>query len=196
MSIEQVMQEIERDLPFYEQSEGGVTFSGGEPLSQSAFLLELLKACKRLELHTALDTSGLANWQTVESVRAYVDLFLYDVKIIDDQKHRRFTGVSNKLILENLEKLANLGHQIIIRTPVVPGITDGEENLRQIGALAARLPGVVRLDLLPYHPTAKGKYENLQLDYALVDMNAPDEDVLARLVRQLEQIGINVRIGG
>jgi pyruvate formate lyase activating enzyme len=196
MSVEQVMQEIERDRPFYEQSGGGVTFSGGEPLSQGRFLLALLKACKRLELHTALDTCGFSRWETLDQVRKYVDLFLYDLKLVDDARHRQFTGASNRLILANLERLAQSGHRIILRVPLIPGVTDGAENLGQIGALAGRYACIERLDLLPYHPTARGKYENLQVDYPLAEMETPDEEMLRAVASRLHGYGIEVQIGG
>jgi pyruvate formate lyase activating enzyme len=172
-----------------------VTFSGGEPLSQGAFLLELLKASKRLELHTALDTCGLASWETLDRVRTYVDLFLYDLKLTDDRQHRKFTGVSNRLILDNLEKLANSGHNITVRVPVIPGITDGAENIRTIGSLAARL-GIGQVDLLPYHPTAQGKYERLNKAYALPDIQTPGNGAMQKMASQLAGYALNVTIGG
>jgi pyruvate formate lyase activating enzyme len=140
MTVAQVMTEIEKDIAFYEESGGGVTFSGGEPLQQRDFLLALLKGCKERGIHTAVDTSGFAAWETLDSVRQHVNLFLYDLKLMDDTRHQRFTGVSNELILRNLQMLSAHRHSILLRVPIIPGINDDDENIRQIGAFAATLP--------------------------------------------------------
>ncbi|MBN2503503.1 MAG: glycyl-radical enzyme activating protein [Anaerolineales bacterium] len=196
MSVEQVMEVIQQDLPFYDESGGGVTFSGGEPLGQRAFLLELLQACKALDMHTALDTSGYASWAAFEQVRPYVDIFLYDLKLIDSAAHRTYTNVPNELILENLGKLARAGHEIIIRVPVIPGITDTPENLEGIGALLAELPNIQRVDLLPYHGSAEGKYDRLHKAYALAEMTTPEDTQMDALAALLQNYGLHVQIGG
>lgn len=196
MSAAQVMEQIERDLPFYESSGGGVTFSGGEPLAQSDFLLELLIACRALDLHTTLDTSGYAPWHELEKVREYVDLFLYDLKIADGQAHLRYTGVSNQQIVQNLRALSSNGHRIIVRVPVVPGITDSHQNMAAIGRLASDMNTIERIDLLPYHPSAEGKYTRLGMDYELAGLSAPDEALLAGLANSIQKFGIKVNIGG
>jgi pyruvate formate lyase activating enzyme len=121
MTVAQALAEIERDRAFYDESGGGVTFSGGEPLMQSDFLAALLHACKAQDLHTAVDTCGFAAWETLDKVRGEVDLFLYDLKLMDDARHRAFTGVSNAPILANLQALSRLGHNLLIRIPLVPG---------------------------------------------------------------------------
>ena len=119
MTVAQVMAEIERDVAFYDESNGGVTFSGGEPLWQAGFLLALLQACQEKEIHTALDTCGFAPWEMLDAIREHVDLFMYDLKLMDDAKHRDFTGVSNELILKNLQALSQRGHDIVLRVPIV-----------------------------------------------------------------------------
>lgn len=196
MTVDDVMSSIERDIVFFEESGGGVTFSGGEPLAQHTFLAGLLKACKALEIHTALDTSGYAPWKTIDNIRGDVDLFLYDIKLMDDTRHRAYTGVPNGLILHNLRALSEHGHQIVLRVPVIPGITDDSQNLGEIGMFAASLPNLERVDLLPYHPSAQGKYERLGKPYHLTDTISPSDEQMAEIVHLLEQYNLPVKIGG
>ena len=196
VSVEEVMREIERDRVFYEESGGGVTFSGGEPMAQTNFLRALLQACRQVELHTAVDTSGYTPWNTLESILPFTDLFLYDVKIMNDDLHRRFTGVSNGLILSNLEALSKSNAHIILRIPVIPGINDDEDNLRQFAEFSAQLPHLERVDLLPYHPSATGKYERLNINYALNQTKTPTEERMQQIARSLEPYQLNVKIGG
>ena len=196
MTVNDVMSSIERDVIFFEESGGGVTFSGGEPLSQHAFLAALLKACKALEIHTALDTSGYAPWKAIDSLRGDVDLFLYDLKLMDDTRHRQFTGVPNGLILHNLRALAERGHHIAIRVPIIPGITDDTQNLEQIGEFAAGLPNLDRVDILPYHPSALGKYERLGKPTHLTGTRTPADERMEEIARLLGQYRLSVKIGG
>jgi pyruvate formate lyase activating enzyme len=196
MSVGEVLEEIQRDLPFYESSGGGVTFSGGEPLSQVEFLVEVLKACKKVELHTSLDTSGYAPWSKMDMIREYVDLFLYDLKFVDEKQHLRYTGVSNQEILENLEKLSREGHQIVVRVPLIPGITDTKENIQAIGVLVSGLGNIKRVDLLPYHTSAEGKYNRLGLEYKLAGKVSPDETQVLKLAETLKGFGLPVNVGG
>jgi pyruvate formate lyase activating enzyme len=196
MTVTQVMTEIERDVAFYDESGGGVTFSGGEPLAQPRFLRELLRACRAREIHSAVDTCGYVAWEVLADLREYVDLFLYDLKLMDDAGHRAFTGVSNGLILRNLEALAHHRHAIILRVPVIPGINDDAENLRRVGAFAAALPSVERLDLLPYHRTGIEKYERVHMVYGLPDVRPPSEERLAEIAHILQGFGLRVQTGG
>ncbi|RPJ38992.1 MAG: glycyl-radical enzyme activating protein, partial [Chloroflexi bacterium] len=196
MTINEVMHDIERDVVFFEESGGGVTFSGGEPLAQQAFLAGLLKACKALEIHTVLDTSGYAPWKTVESISADVDLFLYDLKLMDDARHRQYTGVPNGLILHNLRALSERGHNIILRVPVIPGVNDDAKNLNEVGEFAASLPKLERVDLLPYHPSAEGKYERLGKPYRLAGTATPAEERMGEISRLFEQYHLSVKVGG
>lgn len=193
MTVAQVMAEIERDVPFYDQSGGGVTFSGGEPLAQPDFLRALLRACQEKEIHTAVDTCGFAAWETVDSVREQVDLFLYDLKLMDDARHQQFTGVSNGLILRNLQALAGRGHDIVVRLPVIPGINDDAENVRQIGTFVAALPHLQRVELLPYHHTAAVKYEQLNKSYELSALRPPSNERMAEIAHILRGCGLPVK---
>ena len=185
-TVTQVMAEIERDRPFYDESGGGATFSGGEPLLQTEFLLELLRSCRAQEIHTALDTCGYAPWSALDRVRPYVDLFLYDIKTMDDGQHRALTGASNRLILENLRALSELGHSINLRVPVIPGINDGADNIRAIGALAAHLPSIDRVELLPYHRIGAEKYGRIARPYPLPDVPPPSQERMAEVSQILQ----------
>jgi pyruvate formate lyase activating enzyme len=196
MTVAQVMAEIGRDVVFYDESGGGVTFSGGEPLSQPDFLLALLRACKQEEIHTALDTCGFSPWETLDRVREYVDLFLYDLKLMDDARHRKYTGVSNALILGNLQALSQRGHTIVLRVPVVPGINDDDEGIRRVGSFAAALPRLSRVDLLPYHHAGVEKYHRLNRVYGLPGTRPPTDERMAHIAHVLREFGLPVRIGG
>jgi len=196
LTVEQVMAEIERDIAFYDESGWGVTMSGGEPLLQRDFLSALLQACREKEIHTALDTSGFAAWETIERIRGYVDLFLYDLKLIDDARHRQFTGVSNAPILRNLQALSQRGHAIRLRVPVIPGINADDESVRQIGAFAAALAHLDGVDLLPYHAIGVDKYARLNLAYKLPETRSPSDERLTEIAHILNGFGLTVKIGG
>ena len=196
MTAAQVMAEIERDVAFYDESGGGATFSGGEPLLQRDFLLALLQACRQQEIHTALDTCGFAAWETLDSLRGYVDLFLYDLKLMDAARHRRFTGVSNELILQNLQRLSDRGHAIVLRVPIIPGINDDAENIRQVSALAAALPHLDRVDLLPYHGMGAEKYPRVNQAYSLPETRPPSQERMAEIAETMKTFGLQVNIGG
>jgi pyruvate formate lyase activating enzyme len=196
MTVEQVMAEIERDIAFYDESGGGVTISGGEPLLQRDFLSALLQACREKEIHTALDTSGFAAWETMELIRSYVDLFLYDLKLIDDARHRQFTGVPNAPILKNLQALSRLGHAIRLRVPVIPGINADDESVRQMGAFAAALPHLDGVDLLPYHAIGIDKYTRMNRVYKLPETRSPSDERVAEIAHILNSFGLTVKIGG
>jgi len=196
ISVDDTVREIERDRLFYEESGGGVTFSGGEPLAQAAFLDNLLRSCKHLDIHTAVDTSGYAAWHVLDRIRANTDLFLYDLKIIEDIRHRKYTGVSNQRILENLRALLAHNQRVILRVPIIPGINDDAQNLRCLGEFAASLTGLERVDILPYHPSARGKYERLAQPYSLSNICSPSDMRMQEIAQMLEHYHPNIRIGG
>ena len=196
MTVDQVMAEIMRDAPFYDESGGGVTFSGGEPLIQSDFLLSLLKACKALELHTVVDTCGYVPVQSLDKVREFVDLFLYDLKLMDAERHRQVTGASNLLVLDNLHHLATCGHRIIIRIPIIPHINDDEDNIRQTAEFIRTLPAVERVDILPYHQIGSDKYDRLARNNPMPATSPPAETHMAEIKANLESFGLKVKIGG
>jgi len=196
MGVAEVMAEVERDRAFYDQSGGGVTFSGGEPLAQPEFLGELLAACRARGLHTAVDTCGYAPWEVVDRIRPWVDLFLYDVKAVDEARHREFTGVSNALILANLRRLAGLGHEIVLRVPLVPGVNDDAASIDALGALAASLARRYPVSLLPYHEIGIDKYRRLGREYLLKGVPEPTAERMAELAARLARFGLQVHIGG
>lgn len=185
MSVDQVMAEIEKDRPFFEQSGGGVTISGGEPLLQVDFLDSLLFACQSAGLHTALDTSGYAAWPDIDRIRDKVDLFLYDVKLPDNEKHRAYTGVPNDIILTNLRKLDELCHALSLRIPLIPGINDDDEAIRGFGELAASLANLTDVCILPYHPLARDKYVRQEEEYRLNDTAKPTAERLQEIVDRI-----------
>jgi len=196
MTAAQMMAEIERDIAFYDESGGGVTFSGGEPLAQPDFLLVLLQSCREKEIHTALDTCGFASWERLNSIREYVDLFLYDLKLMDDARHKKLTGVSNKVILQNLQALSQRGHNIVLRVPVIPGVNDDADNIRQIGEFVAALPHRHRVDILPYHHTAADKYERLHKNYKLGEVRPPSSERMRKIAQTLQKLDLRVKKGG
>jgi pyruvate formate lyase activating enzyme len=192
VSVEQVMAEIESDRPFYEESGGGATFSGGEPLMQPDFLLALLEACKAQEIHTTVDTCGFASWNVLERVRSCTDLFLFDLKMVDNARHQEYTGASNELILRNLHRLSESGQAIRLRIPIISGVNDEPEHIRQIGEFAAGLPHLDEVDILPYHNIAAEKYRRLNRIYALPDTHPPSEEHMAEIAQALRGFGLKV----
>jgi len=196
MSVREVMTEIEKDLIFYDESGGGVTFSGGEALMQPEFLLDILKSCRKHEIHTAVETCGFVNFNSLQMISGYVDLFLYDIKLMDSAKHQDVTGVPNELILTNLRWLAEHHPKVIVRLAIIPGINDDVENLRQIGEFVASLKRVSEIHCLPYHKAGVDKYQRLGLEYCLPYLEAPNDERMGEMARTLEQFGVNVKIGG
>jgi pyruvate formate lyase activating enzyme len=157
VSAGEVLAEVLRDEPFYHNSGGGMTLSGGEPFYQAEFSLALLGLAKERGLHTCVETSGAAAFETLREALAVTDLFLYDIKETDEERHRLFTGGSGKPVRENLEKLDAAGASILLRCPVIPGCNDREDHFREIGRLAERLKNVTGIDLEPYHPLGLNK---------------------------------------
>jgi pyruvate formate lyase activating enzyme len=195
-SVEEIATEIERDRVFYEESGGGVTFSGGEPLMQYAFLSDLLDACLKLKIPTALETCGYAPWEVIRKIKDKIDLFLYDLKLMDDKEHQKYTGASNMQILSNLNELDSDGKNIIIRFPVIPRITDTDRNIRQMTEFLRALETVREIDLLPYNKLGKGKYEKLNRSNLLMDLEPPSHERLSQLSERFKVLGLKVKIGG
>ena len=181
VSVQEVIEEVKKDMPFYENSKGGVTLSGGEPTMQPEFCLAVLRESKKAGMHTAIDTSGCVKWETFRKILEYVDLVLYDIKHMDPIKHREYTGLSNELILANLRKLDELGIPIEIRMPIIPGLNDSEENLSAAARFLSELKNVQRIKLLPYHRLGEGKYERLEMGYKLKDIKPPDKTEMEKL---------------
>ena len=159
-SAEEIIEEVLRDKPFYEESEGGVTLSGGEPLMQYDFTLSLLKLAKNNGLHTAIETSGFS-YKNILDLAEYTDLWLYDIKIFPDDEHIKYTGVSNKAIFDNLHLLDKSGADIVLRCPIIPDINMNDEHFDKLVQLANSLSGVLAIHLEPYHPLGISKAEQL-----------------------------------
>jgi pyruvate formate lyase activating enzyme len=194
MEIEEILDEVIRDMDFYRNSGGGITLSGGEVLLQSEFAGRLLAASKDRGLHTVLDTSGFASWDSLEKVLRFVDMILWDIKHLDSEAHRRMTGVGNELILDNLIRAANLGKLIWLRMPVIAGFNDDEDHIRAIVALAKTI-SAEKISLLPYHEGGKSKCEQLGRIYPLPEAKAPSDEDVNRLKTLIESQGIKATIG-
>ncbi len=213
-SVEEIVKAVERDRIFYEESGGGVTLSGGEPLFQIDFCVELLQALKKEEFHTALDTTGHASPEEIQRIIPFTDLFLYDLKLMDDEEHQIYTGVSNKMILENLKFLMKEGKYVIIRIPVVPGITDTDSNIHAIIDFLKSLPRPstprndntheftsspthqLEIDLLPYHSIAKNKYRRFHMSDAMEPGLKVNNERLDQIKRVITEAGFLVKAGG
>jgi pyruvate formate lyase activating enzyme len=196
VSAAELASAVERDLLFYDQSGGGVTFSGGEPLCQPEFLEAALEACGRRGIHRAVDTSGHADSGVLLAVARHTDLFLYDLKTLDAEKHRAETGTDNSTILKNLELLSASGAEIAIRIPLIPGVNDDAESIAAFGGFIAGLRQKHAVHLLPYHPTAAGKYKKLGLAYRGSQIQAPAAGHVAEIARRLSRFGLTLLVGG
>ena len=196
VSVDEVMKEVLQDEIFYDQSGGGVSFSGGEPLFQIDFLQALLQACKDNRLETAVDTSGFAEWGDFEKIINLVDLFLYDIKIMDEQKHIAYTGVSNEKILSNLKQLAEKNCRISLRIPLIPGITDGDENLSEIKSFIEQLDGIEEICLLPYNRLGEDKFRKFGLGYEPGSLLPQEQDFLNKTAETFRSGRYRVKIGG
>lgn len=178
MTVEEVLTEVRKDSLFYFHSDGGMTVSGGEILAQPAFVLALLKRARYEAIDTCIETTLYASWETVEPILDVVDNAFVDLKMISEQKHIQYTGISNRRILDNLRKAGatNLGEKIILRTPLVPGVNDSEEELVKIGRFAGELSHVHHIQLLPYHRLGTDTYRKLGRPYLLSDVKVPSEE--------------------
>jgi len=196
MTVAELMREIEKEILFFDESGGGATFSGGEPLIQHRFLQAALRECRRRDIHTTLDTSGYAPMEIMDSIVDVVDLFLFDLKLIDEKKHEFYTGVSNQPILANLQRLADRGKDIIVRFPLIPGITDTEDNLVQLTNHILSLRRIQTIHILPYHHTAQEKYRRLGVENRMKDISPPSPDLVEAVKIRFEKAGLHVHIGG
>lgn len=179
-TIEEVIKEARKDIAFFEESNGGITLSGGEPLLQIEFVEELLKKLKKIGLHTAVDTSGYVPFENIERIVNYTDLFLYDIKSIDDDKHLKYTGVSNKLILENLKKISEIHNNINLRLPIIEGINADINEIKKVNSFINSL-NIRDITILPYHDIAKHKYKKLGKMYNEELMRVPSEEKIKKI---------------
>lgn len=184
--VAEVIKEVMKDQVFYETSGGGMTISGGEPLYQAEFTYELLKAAKEKGLHTCIETCGYANEDNFRKIADLVDIFLFDYKETDPQKHREFTGVSNDLILQNLRMLDDLGAKIILRCPIIPTLNDREDHFSGIAQTANSLKNILEINIEPYHPLGSGKTTMLGRQYALSDLTFPENDTVQKWIDTIQ----------
>jgi len=193
MTLEEVMKEVESDTIFYENSGGGVTLSGGEPLAQWEFALELLKACQAKALHTALDTSGYAPWEVLERVLDFTDLVLFDIKHMNAVHHREGTGKSNRLILDNARRTA-AKRRTWLRVPLIPGYSDSVENLEAVARFGLEI-GAEKVSLLPYHIWGEAKYARLGRKYPMGDVPQPSDSLVQDCRKVIEGQGMKATVG-
>jgi pyruvate formate lyase activating enzyme len=195
-TVDDVMERILKERIFFDQSGGGVTLGGGEPLFQPGFALSILKECRRHEIHTAVDTCGFVNRSVLMEALPLTGLFLYDLKHMDPEKHKEYTGVDNEVILSNLAALGEAGALIHARMPFIPDVNTDEKNLRSAGAFLRGAKGVARVHILPYHTAAEDKHRRWNLEYKLKGLRPPPEDALKRGAAILEGYGLKVEVGG
>lgn len=196
MTVDELMTEIRKDILFFDESGGGVTFSGGEPLMQFDFLYEVLKRCKQENIHTCVDTSGLISSEKIEKIIPYTDLFLYDLKHFDDTLHKKYTGVSNKLILKNFELLYKKNAKIRARFPLIPGINDTDENIEMLKQFLTKNSLIEQLDILPYHNIANHKYKKISKENLLKELKIPTENYVDKVRAEIQKAFKRVQIGG
>lgn len=178
-TVDEIFAELIKDKTFYETSGGGVTFSGGECMLQTEFLEEILKKCKENNIHTAIDTAGHIKWESFERIIPYTDMFLYDIKIMDSEKHKKYTGVGNELILTNLTKLLESGVRVWVRVPVISGVNDNEEEIKKINMFFKMSGYPEKIELLPYHAMGEHKYS--ALNKGAEKFCTPDKDKISKL---------------
>ena len=195
MSVAEVLRQVDRDRVFHDESGGGVTLSGGEPLQQPDFAEALLRQCRTRGIHTAVDTCGYIPTSVLERVAEFVDLFLFDVKLMDSTRHKEYTGVTNESILKNLDRLVARKSNVILRVPVIPACTDDADNLAAIARLA-NAHGLKRVSLLPYHQIARDKYRRLGLTYRMGTKEPPSTARMEAIARSFEREGLEAHIGG
>jgi len=195
-SVEDMMKLIRKETITLNQSKGGVTISGGEPLMQSDFLIELLDAIGKEGLHRAVDTTGMAKTESLLEVAKRTDLFLYDLKVMDSEVHKKYTGVGNEKILENLKILAQTGAKINVRIPLIKGVNADAENIRLSSEFIASLPGEITVSILPYHNIALVKDERLGQERSQGGLEEPSEEDVQRVIRQFAKNGVSATVGG
>lgn len=193
-TVEEVINEVKKDRAFYSRSGGGITFSGGEPFFQPSFLLSLLNECHSNGFHTCVETSGYQRWEIIRELLEEIDLVLYDIKEIDTQKHIKFTGVDNKLIMENAKKIANCGVPLVIRIPIIPNLNADLDSIFRFGQFIKELKNIKEIVLVPYHKYGVYKYESLGRNYFLKGIDPPSKESLEKIKVNLESYNLNVKI--
>ena len=194
VSVDDVMAVVREDATFYELSGGGVTLSGGEPLLQGDFMVALLAQCQAEGFHTAIDTCGQVEWSVINKVLPHVDLVLYDVKHISPHHHKRYTGASNRLILNNLRRLCGCGVPVEIRMPIIPTINDSQKTIESIARFLGSLNNITAVRLLPYHRLAGSKYQSLGRENTMPDVEPPSARQMQQIAQSMSQYGLKIII--
>jgi pyruvate formate lyase activating enzyme len=194
MTVDQLVSEVKKDEIVFKHSHGGVTISGGEPLFDAAFALNLLQAFKKAGINTGVDTCGQAPWSDIEPILPYVDFFLWDIKHMDPKQHKQLTGVSNELILSNARAISAKGVPIYIRIPLIPGCNDSEENIRATCEFVKGLTSVVEVAIMPLHHLGKARYESLNLPYPIGNLALIPESKIQYIKELIESYGLKCRI--
>ena len=198
VTVAEVMETVKRDLPYYRRSGGGITLSGGECLLQPEFSVGLLRAAKDIGISTAIESMAFAKYETIEQFLPYLDTYLMDIKHIDANKHKEFTGHENRQMLENAVRVAlSKQTELVIRVPVIPGFNDTEKELLDIAQFADNLPGVTKIHILPYHAYGRGKYEGLGREYPMGDVKGPSDSQMQAFKEAIERkTSLHCIIGG
>lgn len=198
VTVGEVMETVEKDRPYYYRSGGGLTLSGGESLCQPDFARDLLRASKERGINTAMESMGCANYQVIDSILPYLDQYLMDIKHMDSKKHKEFTGRTNEMMLENAMKIAaSRQTRLSIRVPVIPTFNDTVEEIEAIASFAAKLGGVEKFHLLPYHRLGQDKYEGLRREYLMKDILPPGREQMDELLAAARRAsGLECQIGG
>lgn len=186
VTVEEVMAEVMADEAYYRNSGGGLTVSGGEPMVQFPFLKALLTIAKARGIHTCLETSGHCSTEKLIEIAPMVDLFLFDIKLTDPEEHRKYTGADNRWILENLDRLYRLGAKLLLRCPIIPGINDTDDHIGGIARLTKNYPGILGVEIMPYHDMGKGKWKELGRPYSLEDAKTLEEEEKSRLLQRFQ----------
>ncbi len=194
-TVDEVVEIVLRDRDFYQTSGGGVTLSGGEPLLQLDFACEILERCRAEGIHTAIETAANLPWASIERILPHTDLVMLDIKLLDPEQHRTHVGSPNKRILENARRLGGRDISLIIRTPIVPGITDNEETISAISSFVVGLPNLLYYELLPFHGMAESKWESLGGSYTAANLKTPSKEKMRDLAKVAQRTGIDVRKG-
>jgi pyruvate formate lyase activating enzyme len=196
MSVDDLLEEAKKDLIIYKHSGGGVTLSGGEPLLHPDFTGRLVSGLKEDGISVGVDTCGQVPWSSIESVLPYVDFFLWDIKHMDPEQHRKITGFSNNLILSNARAVSERNIPIYIRIPIIPDYNDSEENIRATSEFASNLSSVVEVDLLPLHHLGKARYESLHRAYPIADIPLIPDSIMQDIKRIVESYQLNCNVVG
>lgn len=196
MNIDELFKTVMKDEVVYRKSGGGITISGGEPLMQREFSTELLKRFKTACISTAVETAGFVPWETLNGIYEYVDTFLYDLKLSGADKHKEWTGVSNEVIIDNLQRLVKVHNNVVIRIPLIPGVNDSEKEFRGMMRIVSELGEVNGIHILPFHTVGVNKYSMIGEEYTLADITADNEKQVTRCAEIAKEYGIRVSVGG